>query len=92
MHKKPTRAFHLAKLGVFTNFANHSVLWGMPYQTINASNTMTSKEIREAFKDFFRDKGHRIASAPMVIKDDPTLMFTNAGEPVQRHYTRQPQG
>ena len=52
----------------------------MPYQTINASNTMTSKEIREAFKDFFRDKGHRIVpSAPMVIKDDPTLMFTNAG-------------
>ena len=52
----------------------------MPYQTINASNTMTSKEIREAFKDFFRDKGHRIVpSPPMVIKDDPTLMFTNAG-------------
>ncbi len=41
---------------------------------------MTSKEIREAFKTFFREKGHRIVpSAPMVIKDDPTLMFTNAG-------------
>ena len=41
---------------------------------------MTSKEIREAFKEFFRSKGHRIVpSAPMVIKDDPTLMFTNAG-------------
>ena len=41
---------------------------------------MTSKEIRESFKDFFREKGHRIVpSAPMVIKDDPTLMFTNAG-------------
>ncbi len=41
---------------------------------------LTAKEIRESFKDFFRDKGHRIVpSAPMVIKDDPTLMFTNAG-------------
>lgn len=41
---------------------------------------MTSKEIRESFKDFFRGKGHTIVpSAPMVIKDDPTLMFTNAG-------------
>ena len=41
---------------------------------------LTAKEIRESFKDFFRDKGHQIVpSAPMVIKDDPTLMFTNAG-------------
>lgn len=41
---------------------------------------MTAKEIRESFKDFFRQKGHTIVlSAPMVIKDDPTLMFTNAG-------------
>ncbi|MDE7160582.1 MAG: alanine--tRNA ligase [Muribaculaceae bacterium] len=41
---------------------------------------MTSKEIRESFKTFFRERGHRIVpSAPMVIKDDPTLMFTNAG-------------
>lgn len=41
---------------------------------------MTSKEIREAYKEFFRSKGHHIVpSAPMVIKDDPTLMFTNAG-------------
>lgn len=41
---------------------------------------MTSKEIRQSFKDFFQSKGHRIVpSAPMVIKDDPTLMFTNAG-------------
>ena len=40
----------------------------------------TAKEIRESFKDFFREKGHKIVpSAPMVIKDDPTLMFTNAG-------------
>lgn len=40
----------------------------------------TSKEIRESFKRFFESKGHHIVpSAPMVIKDDPTLMFTNAG-------------
>ena len=41
---------------------------------------MTSKEIRDSFKAFFQSKGHLIVpSAPMVIKDDPTLMFTNAG-------------
>ena len=41
---------------------------------------LTSKEIRESFKNFFKEKGHKIVpSAPMVIKDDPTLMFTNAG-------------
>jgi alanyl-tRNA synthetase len=41
---------------------------------------MTAKEIRQSFKDFFENKNHRIVvSAPMVIKDDPTLMFTNAG-------------
>ena len=41
---------------------------------------LTSKEIRESFKAFFRSKEHQIVpSAPMVIKDDPTLMFTNAG-------------
>ena len=41
---------------------------------------MTSKEIRQSFKDFFVSKDHKIVpSAPMVIKDDPTLMFTNAG-------------
>ena len=41
---------------------------------------MTANEIRESFKAFFADKGHQIVpSAPMVIKDDPTLMFTNAG-------------
>ena len=41
---------------------------------------LTSKEIRESFKEFFKSKGHKIVpSAPMVIKDDPTLMFTNAG-------------
>lgn len=41
---------------------------------------LTAKEIRESFKTFFAGKGHHIVpSAPMVIKDDPTLMFTNAG-------------
>ena len=41
---------------------------------------MTSKEIRKAFLDFFASKGHTIVpSAPMVVKNDPTLMFTNAG-------------
>ena len=41
---------------------------------------MTSKEIRQSFLDFFKSKNHHIVpSAPMVIKDDPTLMFTNAG-------------
>ena len=41
---------------------------------------MTAKEIRESFKSFFESKGHQIVpSAPMVVKDDPTLMFTNAG-------------
>ncbi|HQG67117.1 MAG TPA: alanine--tRNA ligase, partial [Paludibacteraceae bacterium] len=41
---------------------------------------MTSQEIRQSFLDFFAEKGHKIVpSAPMVIKDDPTLMFTNAG-------------
>ena len=43
-------------------------------------NMMTANEIRESFKKFFESKGHKIEpSAPMVIKDDPTLMFTNAG-------------
>ncbi len=41
---------------------------------------MTSSEIRQSFLDFFKSKQHKIVpSAPMVIKDDPTLMFTNAG-------------
>lgn len=41
---------------------------------------LTAKEIRQSYKDFFESKGHHIVpSAPMVIKDDPTLMFTNAG-------------
>ena len=41
---------------------------------------LTAKEIRESFKSFFASKGHQIVpSAPMVVKGDPTLMFTNAG-------------
>ncbi len=41
---------------------------------------MTSSEIRQKFLDFFEGKKHKIvASAPIVVKDDPTLMFTNAG-------------
>ncbi|MGB2397348.1 MAG: alanine--tRNA ligase [Flavobacteriaceae bacterium] len=41
---------------------------------------MKSAEVRQLFLDFFKEKTHQIVpSAPMVIKDDPTLMFTNAG-------------
>ncbi len=41
---------------------------------------MTSREIRQAFFNYFEKKGHKIvASAPLVMKNDPTLMFTNAG-------------
>ena len=41
---------------------------------------MKSREVRREFLDFFREKSHKIVpSAPMVIKNDPTLMFTNAG-------------
>jgi len=41
---------------------------------------MNSQTVRHTFLDFFKSKGHTIVpSAPMVIKDDPTLMFTNAG-------------
>jgi alanyl-tRNA synthetase len=41
---------------------------------------MTANEIRDSYKQFFESKGHTVVpSAPMVIKDDPTLMFTNAG-------------
>ncbi len=41
---------------------------------------MKSAEVRKTFLDFFESKGHKIVpSAPMVVKDDPTLMFTNAG-------------
>jgi alanyl-tRNA synthetase len=41
---------------------------------------MTAAEVRRQFLEFFRQKGHKIVdSAPIVVKDDPTLMFTNAG-------------
>ena len=41
---------------------------------------MTSAEIRQQFLDFFKSKGHTIVpSAPIVVKNDPTLLFTNAG-------------
>ncbi len=43
-------------------------------------NKLSSKEIRQTFLDFFASKGHKIVpSAPIVLKNDPTLMFTNAG-------------
>ncbi|MDP4749077.1 MAG: alanine--tRNA ligase-related protein, partial [Schleiferiaceae bacterium] len=41
---------------------------------------MTARQIRQTFLDFFASKGHTVVpSAPLVIKDDPTLLFTNAG-------------
>ena len=41
---------------------------------------MKSFEVRQQFLDFFESKKHKVVpSAPMVIKNDPTLMFTNAG-------------
>ncbi len=47
---------------------------------MNQPQSWTSKEIRKTFLDFFESKKHAlVASAPIVIKDDPTLMFTNAG-------------
>ena len=53
------------------------------FYIINANNIvfmLSAKETRESFKAFFASKGHQIVpSAPMVIKGDPTLMFTNAG-------------
>ena len=49
-------------------------------QRIKQHNYMTAQEIRKSFLDFMASKGHQVVpSAPMVIKDDPTLMFTNAG-------------
>lgn len=46
----------------------------------NRKNFMTSKEIRQAFLDFFSSREHQIVpSAPVIVRNDPTLMFTNAG-------------
>src|SRR5215204_4161310 len=43
-------------------------------------NLLTAAEVRSRFLDFFKSKGHQIVpSAPIVLKDDPTLLFTNAG-------------
>ena len=45
-----------------------------------ANSTMTSQQIRQQFLDYFKEKGHQIVpSAPIVLKDDPTLMFSNSG-------------
>src|SRR5689334_4008387 len=50
-----------------------------PFTTYH-SPMMTSSQIRQQFLDFFKSKGHVIVpSAPIVVKNDPTLMFTNAG-------------
>ena len=47
---------------------------------LNNKKNMTANEIRDSFKKFFESKQHAIVpSSPRVIKDDPTLMFTNAG-------------
>lgn len=47
---------------------------------MNQPETWTAQKVRQQFLDFFKSKGHDIVpSAPIVIKDDPTLMFTNAG-------------
>ena len=61
-------------MNYFCTFAQNFI------KSIVKANMMTAKEIRESYKKFFEQKGHAIVpSAPMVIKDDPTLMFTNAG-------------
>lgn len=47
---------------------------------MSTPSTWTAKRIRQTFIDFFRERDHlAVASAPLVLKDDPTLMFTNAG-------------
>jgi alanyl-tRNA synthetase len=61
---------------VLTNIASSSA----KINPITATIMMSSADIRKAFMDFFHSKGHEIVpSAPIVVKNDPTLMFTNAG-------------
>ena len=74
---KATRAYNAASS---THWFLIGILTRDYIQTIKIITYMTAKEIRESFKKFFESKGHLIVpSAPMVVKDDPTLMFTNAG-------------
>ena len=67
--------------GFYTTYKYRTFAGQIKYHIIVSNNdTMTSKEIRESYKSFFQSKGHTIVpSAPMVVKGDPTLMFTNAG-------------
>ena len=71
----------LAWWGFYTTYKYRTFAGQIKYHIIVSNNdTMTSKEIRESYKSFFQSKGHTIVpSAPMVVKGDPTLMFTNAG-------------
>ena len=71
----------LAGWGFYTTYKYRTFAGQIKYHIIVSNNdTMTSKEIRESYKSFFQSKGHTIVpSAPMVVKGDPTLMFTNAG-------------
>jgi len=67
--------------GFYTTYKYRTFAGQIKYHIIVSNNdTMTSKEIRDSYKSFFQSKGHTIVpSAPMVVKGDPTLMFTNAG-------------
>ncbi len=62
------------------SFTKHKIFQILSSFVASLKINMTSKEIRTAFLDFFKSKSHHIVnSAPVVVKDDPTLMFTNAG-------------
>ena len=68
------RLFHLQRDTKGTHYSNTFFTFA------HLLYTMTATEIRQAFLDFFASKGHTIVpSAPIVVKNDPTLMFTNAG-------------
>ena len=72
----------LAKVKFLAYFCNLIIFKRIKKQKQNTEiiKMMTSKQIRDSFKEFFKQRTHQIVpSAPMVIKDDPTLMFTNAG-------------